>query len=186
MSTISEVGAIKRIFKPGVANLSAGIILGLLFIGGGVFGLLAATKAVIDNRGVFPQGQVGWNWASVGATWIASIAAIPGGVALIKWMRRLMSLRVEVGELGLRITEREGTHAILWDDIEIIEEHHDFERRKYGLPPRLSQKFNVISRGEEPFFFEENAIKGHLQLAEMIKAETHRRSIPWNIKVNPF
>lgn len=186
MSAISEVGAIKRVFKPGIANLSAGIILGLLLIGGGVLGLIASAKAVIENRGVFPEGKDGWNWFSVGLIWIVSPFAMYFGVFIINWMKYLMSLSVDVGEMGLWIKERQGHRAILWDDIRMIEERHDFERRKYGLPPRLSQKFSVILRDGEPFFFEENAIKGHLQLADMIKAETERRSTPWTIKVNPF
>jgi hypothetical protein len=179
MSTTSEVGVIKRTFKPGLANLSAGVILGVLLIGGEVFGLLAATKAVIDNRGVFPEGVPGWNWVGVSMVWVASLAAIPGGWFLIRWMRDLMSLRVQVGMLGLLITEREGSSTILWGDIETIEEQQIFVPRKYGLPPQMSQKFVVNPRGGGPFSFEENAIKGHILLAGMIKAETKARSVPW-------
>ncbi len=57
MSNCSEVGVqVKLVFKPGVANLSAGVILGLLLIAGGIFGLVMSTKAVIVHRGVFHAG----------------------------------------------------------------------------------------------------------------------------------
>jgi len=35
MMTTSEVAAIKKVFKPGVRNLGAGIVLGLLVTAGG-------------------------------------------------------------------------------------------------------------------------------------------------------
>ncbi|WP_074308978.1 hypothetical protein [Singulisphaera sp. GP187] len=145
-----------------------------------------STKAVIVYRGDFPHGYGEWSWFGVFLVWLVSIPAIPGGWYLIKWMRTLMSLKVELGGLGLLLTERDGPRTILWDNIEMMEEHHSIELRNYGLPPRVNKSFIVISREGEPFSFEENSIKDYLLLARMIQIETERRSIPWTIVNDRF
>ena len=52
---------------------------------------------------------------------------------------------------------------------------------KYALPKVMSKNYRLEMNGHEPFHFDGNAIKGHVILAEMIKKETDRRDIPWEI-----
>ena len=184
MTPPPEVGSIHQVFKPGLINTAAGIILGASLLGGGIFGLFAATKAVVVNRGNFPPRVPGiptWDWPGVFIVWVVSTVAIVGGWFVLKWMRSLLSFRVEVGKEGLLIHESSGPRAILWDGIEEVEERQVFLRRKYGLPPQMSLLYIVKPRVGEPFAFEQNSIKEHIMLAGIIKAKTKTRAVPWNI-----
>jgi hypothetical protein len=52
---------------------------------------------------------------------------------------------------------------------------------KYLLPKFTSKSFAVTTKQGDPITFDANSIKRHLELAQMIKVETDRRSIPWEI-----
>ena len=184
-----EIGEIRREFKPGLENLFAGIIIGLLLIGAGCAGLFFSAKAVIESRGSLPFFvEKGPCWAAIGLISALGIAAIVGGVFLIRWIRSLSSLRVAVGVDGLSVTRRDETDVIAWADIVSVRETRLYERppllkgvAQYALPKVMSKNYRLEMNGQEPFHFDGNAIKGHVILAEMIKKETDRRDIPWEI-----
>jgi len=116
------------------------------------------------------------------------IALVIAGICLMIWMRSMLSLRVAVGLNGLLITERNGTRTILWDDIERWWNAHD---RSVAIsagadqvfhPQTGSKAFTVHPRNGKEFGFEQNSIRGHIELGGMLKSETDRRSIPWLIE----
>jgi hypothetical protein len=184
-----DIGEIRREFKPGLENLFAGIVIGLLLIGAGCTGLFFSAKAVIESRGNLPfYVEKGPCWALVALFSALETAAIVGGVSLIRWIRSLSSLRVAVGVHGLSVTRRDETVAIAWADIVSVRETRLYERppllkgvAKYALPKVMSKNYRLEMNGHEPFHFDGNAIKGHVILAEMIKEDTDRRDIPWEI-----
>jgi hypothetical protein len=182
-----EIGAIRREFKPGLENIIAGFIIGLLLIGGGCAGLYFPVQGVIESRGNLPFWvEKGWCWGAVGLAAALGIGAIVGGVFLIRWMRSLSSLRVKVGAHGLSVTQKDGTHVIAWPDIVSVQETHLYERAArgvagYALPKILSKNFQLIIKEREPFCFDANSIREHVILAGMIKKETDQRNIPWEI-----
>lgn len=188
MST-QEIGEIRREFKPGPENLAAGIIIGLILIGAGCAGLFFPARGVIESRGNLPfSADRGWCWLAVGLGWAMGIGAIVGGALLIRWIHSLSSLRVAVGSDGLSVSRRDQADVIAWEDIVSVRETRLYERppvlkgvARYALPKVMSQSYLIEMDGREPFHFDGDAIKGHVILAEMIKEETDRRGIPWEI-----
>lgn len=187
------IGDIRREFKPGMENLVAGIIIGLLLVGGGCAAVYFPTRGVIDSGGDLPawtdKGQSGWSWGAAGILAALGIGAILGGVFLIRWIRSLFSFRVRVGRHGLGVADRSGGRVIRWDDIVSVEEVHLSERppvlkgvAKYALPKVVSKSYVLALRAGEPFGFDGNTVKGHNQLAQLIREETGPRDVPWQIR----
>jgi hypothetical protein len=86
----------------------------------------------------------------------------------------------------LSVTEKNRTQVIAWPDIVSVQETHLYEpvargAVKHVLPKVMSQNFTLNIKDREPFRFDVNAIRGHVLLAHMIKKETDKRNIPWQI-----
>jgi len=191
--TVEQIGEIKQEFKPGLANLVAGIIIGLLMISGGLAAAYFASNAVIASGGNIPlwtgKGQKGWSWGAAGIFAALGFGLIIGGFFLIRWVRSLFSSRVCIGQNGFAALDKKITRVIGWDDIASVEETHLYQRppllkgvAKYALPKLMSKSFIVTLREGEPFAFDGDTIKGPSRLARMIKEETDSRNIPWEIK----
>ncbi len=184
---VQEIGEIRREFKPAYENVIAGIIIGLLMIGGGCTALFFLVKAVIDSRGSLPfWAEKGWCWGAIGLGGALGLGLIAGGAFLVRWMSSVFSLRVKVGTDGLSVTRKGETQVIAWPDIMSIQETHLYESVargvvKYALPKVMSQTFLLKIKDREPFAFDANTIRGHVLLAHMIKKETDQRDIPWEI-----
>jgi hypothetical protein len=187
--TTEELGEIKREFKPGLENLVAGIIIGLLLIAAGCATLFFPIKGVIESGGVWNEKDPkGWPWGA--AAFVAAIGAglVIGGILLIRWIRSLFSFRLRVGQNGFAVSDKKSVRIFGWDDIVSVQETQVYERppilkgvAKYALPKSLSKSFVVKVKQGDPVAFDGNTIKGHSKLAQMIKEETERRSIPWEI-----
>ncbi len=52
---------------------------------------------------------------------------------------------------------------------------------KHVLPEVMSESYVVKLKAIEPFVFDVNTIREHVVLAHMIKTETDKRNIPWEI-----
>ncbi len=187
--TAHEIGKIRREFKPALENVVAGFIIGLLMIGGGCVLVYLAVNGVIESRGNLPFWvEKGWCWGAVGILGALAIGLIGGGVFLIRWMRSLASLRVRVGFNGLSVTQKNGTQIMAWPDIVSVQETHLYEpmaRRgvaKYALPEVMSEIFLLRIKDRDPFLFNVHTIRGHVMLAHMIKKETDKLNIPWEIE----
>lgn len=180
---------IKAQFKPGLDNLIAGIIIGLLLVGGGCTAAFFAVKGVVDGRGSLPVWQEkGWSWTAVALMGAIGIGLVIGGFFLIRWMRSLFSLRVSVDRDGVSVTERDTTQVFPWQDILLVRETHLYERppilkgaAKYALPKTMSKSFVVKRKDGQDFAFNGTTIKGHTKLAAIIKEETDARQVPWEI-----
>jgi hypothetical protein len=187
MMTIQDIGAVRSEFKPALENTVAGFIIGLLMIGGGCAGICFLVNAVIQSGGNPPLwAEKGWCWGAVGILGALAVGLIAGGVFLVRWMRSLFSLRVRVGLNGFSLIRKGETQVIAWSDIVSVEETHLYEPvasglAKYALPKVMSESFTLKLKDREPFTFDVNTIRGHLLLAQMIKRETDKRSIPWEI-----
>jgi hypothetical protein len=190
--TIEELGEIRREFKPGLENLIAGIIIGVLMIGGGCALVYLPTNGVLESGGNLPlwteKGEKGWSWGAAGLIATIGVLLTVGGFFLIRWMRSLFSLRVRVGQNGFSVVDKKTARVFGWDDIQSVKETHLYERppvlkgvAKYALPKFMSKSFMVTIKEGDPFAFDVNTIKGHIKLAQMIKEETDRRNVPWEI-----
>jgi len=190
--TAEELGEIKRVFKPGLENLVAGIVLGLLLIVGGCALVFLGISGVIESGGNLAvwteRDQKGWSWGAAGAFAALGLGLVVGGILLIRWVRSLFSFRLCVGQNGFVVSDKKGERVVGWDDIVSVQETHLYERppilkgpAKYALPKTMSKSFIVIVKQGEPVAFDGNTIKGHSKLAKMIQEETGRRNIPWEI-----
>jgi hypothetical protein len=190
--TCEELGKIKREFKPGRENLIAGIIIGLLLIGAGCTAVFFSIQGVVESGGALPfwlpKGKQRRTWGDVGLLGALGVGLLIGGFFLIRWVRSLFSFRVRIGHNGFSVTDQKTTQVIAWEEIESVHEIHVYERppvlkgvAKYALPKMLSKSFIVTIKERESFEFDGNTIKKHLTLAQMIKEETDRRNIPWEI-----
>jgi hypothetical protein len=184
-----ELGEIKREFKPGLENLVAGIVIGLLLIGGGFAAVFFSTKSVVDSGGNLPfWAERGWCWGAAGLFGALGVGLMVGGYFLIRWVRSLFSFRVRVGQNGFAVTQQKATQVFAWDGILSVQETHLYERppilkgvAKYALPKMMSKSFLIVMKDRASFGFDGNTTKGHTKLAQMIKEETDRRNIPWEI-----
>ena len=190
--TAEQLGEIRREFKPGLENIVAGIVIGLLLIGGGCAAIVDSTKGVLDSGGTLPfwteKGQRGWSWGAAGLFVLLGIGLMVGGFILIHWVRSLSSIRVRIGQNGFSVIDKGTARVFAWDDIVSVQETHLYERppilkgvAKYALPKTMSKSFIVKMKQDEPFAFDGNSIKGHSKLAQMIKEETEPRNILWEI-----
>src|SRR5260370_24217980 len=89
--TVEELGEIRREFKPGLENLIAGIIIGVLLMAGGCAAITFSINGVIEAGGTLPfwteKGQKGWCWGAVGIFVVLGIGLMIGGLFLILWVR---------------------------------------------------------------------------------------------------
>jgi hypothetical protein len=190
--TAEQIGEIKREFKPGLENLVAGIIIGLLMIAGGCAAVVFSTNGVMQSGGSLPvwteKGQKGWSWGAAGIFAALGLGLVVVGIFLIRWVRSLFSFRLRVGQNGFAVSDKKAMRVVGWDDIVSVRETHLYERppllkgvAKYALPKVMSKSFVVMVKEGETVAFDGNTIKGHARLAQLIKEETDRRNVPWEV-----
>jgi hypothetical protein len=178
--TTEQLGETRREFKPGLENLVAGIIIGLLMIGGGGALPCLPTNGVIESGGRLPfWAERGWCWGAVGILAALAIGLMIAGFFLIRWMRSLFSFRERIAQNGFLVSDEKTARVIGWEEILSVEETHIDKRlpllkgvAKYALPKMMSKSFTVNVKQGEPFAFDGNMIKGHTKLAQMLKDET--------------
>ena len=184
-----EIGKLQREFRPGMENLVAGVIIGLLLIGGGCVLGAFTIKGIIESRGQLPVWEdKGFSWGAACIFAFIVIIMIVGGALLIRWIWSLASLRVYVGARGFAVSRRDRLDIFLWDQIGGLKEIHVYERppvlkgpAQLLLPKVLSKSYVVTRKDEKEFQFDGNSIRGHDKLAEMIGAETVDRGVAWTI-----
>jgi hypothetical protein len=183
-----EIGRVRQEFKPGLENLIAGVIIGLLLIGGSCAITFFAVKAVFENRGHLAFWvDKGPSWGAVLIMSAIAIAMIVGGTFLIRWMRSLWSLHVYLGEKGFAVSQQHHLDLFIWNQISSVTETHVFERppvlkgpAQLLLPKAKSKRFLVTREDEKQFPFDGNAIRSHEMLATFIKRETDKLGVPWS------
>jgi hypothetical protein len=185
----AEIGRLRQEFKPGLENLIAGVIIGLLLIGGGCAIILFGAKEIFESRGRLPY------WADKGPSWGAvlimsaiAVGMIIGGTFLIRWMRSLWSLHVYLGEKGFAVSQQHNLDLFIWNQIAQVTETHVYERppvlkgaAQFLLPKVKSKRYLVTRKDEKQFPFDGNAIRGHEMLAGLIKKQTDPVGVPWAI-----
>jgi hypothetical protein len=187
--TPREIGNFQRTFKPGADNLIAGVILGVLMMGGGCTIAYLMTKGVIESRGQLPfWAEKGWCWGAVALAALLALGLIIGGGILVQWMRSLSALQVHVGNDGFAVSRRDGQQIFTWLQIVSVKETHLYERppllkgpAKLLLPKMKSKSYLVRRDDHEEFAFDGNTLRRHEQFAEMIKAQLDGRGVLWEV-----
>ncbi len=187
--TVEQIGEVRKEFRPGLDNLIAGIVIGLLLMGAGGAGVIVVSRAVIEKGGDLPVwADTGWSWGAIALLGVVGLGAMAGGFFLIRWIRSLFSFRVRIGQDGFAVIDRASVRVIGWDEVAAVQETHLYERppilkgvAKYALPKTMSKSYVLKVTSGKPFAFDGNNVKGHNKLAAMIREETDRRNVPWEV-----
>ncbi len=128
-ASLSPVDDVRRLstptatFKSGLANLIAGIIVGLVMIGASGPALVACIGVAMQSD---PKLSVAKNkaasWIGVGLGTIIGLGLAIGGIALIYWVRGMLCLRLYVCPQGFYYTHRGKMHVFRWNEIERVVE----------------------------------------------------------------
>ncbi|MBI1344666.1 hypothetical protein GC163_00105 [bacterium] len=185
----TDQGLTEREFKPGIANLVAGVIIGLLLITAGLAGIYFPARQALLAGGNLPFWvKKGWCWFAILMFWGLGTGAIMGGGWLILAMRTLLSFRVKYTETGLELVEGTNSRSIPWHNVTSVVETHLYERppvlkgpAKLLLPKLMSKSYKLEVSDGEPFEFDGNSVQGHTTLAVLIQQKTRPLNVPWDI-----
>ena len=177
----SPLGKSRDLFRPGLANVVAGIILSLLLIGGGLTIAGFVTREVYRAGGNLPVSvEHGMSWIAAGMGWLLGLGLSIGGVFLGRYAWRLKSHRVEVCEYGFRYWMGGAADEVLWSEVAAIRETIRHERppilkgpAKFLLPKFTSSRYEALTRAGKQYQFDRNSI-GEMLLFEEILREVGR------------
>jgi hypothetical protein len=186
---VESLGSPTGQYRPGGANLVAGIIIGCLLIGGGCAILFVTIRDLIRSGGHIPlAAEQGISWVAVGIASLFVIGLLFGGLSLIRWVRSTSMLRVYVCPGGFYYRCRTKTVAFPWDQISSVRETILHERlplaqglAKHAMPVMMSRGFVVRRIGGEEFGFDGNTLQGHERLGEILRDEARKRDICWEV-----
>jgi hypothetical protein len=186
---VESLGSPTGQYRPGLANLVAGIIIGCLLIGGGVAILFITIRDFARSGGRIPlAAEQGISWVAVGIASLFVIGLLFGGFSLIRWVRSTSMLRVYVCPDGFYYVCRTKTVAFPWDRISSVRETILHERlplatgiAKHAMPMNTSRSFLVRRIGGEEFGFDGNTLQGHERLGEILRDEARKRDIRWEV-----
>jgi hypothetical protein len=182
--TTKEIGEIRRTFGPGIENIIAGYILGLILLSAGCAGLGAFAWGFFTK-----DGEVSiWTWLVLPFSVAICVALVILGISYFPWIYSMSSFRVRVGQYGLLVIDSKSLRGIGWEEIVSVQETFVFARPEvlhfpaYYLIPKLeSKRFKLQVKRGDPIEYDSNSIGSPNTLARMIKEETDRRGIPWMI-----
>jgi hypothetical protein len=178
---IAELGEVEETYRPGIANLAAGTVIGLGLIVGGL--MLACW--LLFRQDPIPLGD-GDRIAKYGLILAIGSLAPLAGIALVTWMKRLFSHRVLWAENGLGYVYRGFIEICAWDHIDEIREVLTHESLKVLKIPGASIKnidrTLIVKRDDgKEFSFTVNSVKRLNRLAQRLKSLSIDRKIPWQI-----
>jgi hypothetical protein len=185
---IRQLGDPIATFKPGMENLVAGVIIGLLMvIGGGALSAFAIREAIINGDRLPWFAEKGSCLAAVVAMGVIGLMLAGAGLVLIYWVKGLFSLRVLVCPAGFLCVRRTELQVFPWIQIERLQETVTQEYfplkgiAKYAAPIGKSRSFVVRRRDGVEFGFDGNTVKNLNTLARLLEEQSRHRSIPWEV-----
>src|SRR5262245_14567424 len=160
-AAILQLGDPIATFRPGMDNLVAGIIIGLLMVaGGGALSAYAFQAALVNGDRLPWYAETGECRSAALVMGAVFLMVAGGGVALIRWVRGLFSSRVLVCPGGLLCLGRTDVRAFPWDQVERVRETVTQEYfplkgvAKYAAPLGTSRSFVVRRRDGAEFAFD--------------------------------
>jgi hypothetical protein len=180
------LGEFRRQFGPSLANAFAGLILGVLAIGGGTYALFMAIKAAADAHGNLPWEAKGrWCWLGVGGCSLVGIFGIATGLFLIYFGRFIFQQRVCVCAGGLWHFDGKQFQAFPWAEIQSIQEDTMHEHLpisspiKYVLPTKASHSYVIKRQDGKQWYLSKNEINNLDGLIDLVRGEAQQRNIPF-------
>ena len=161
VEVLEHLGQPMATFAPSGANLVAGIIIGILCLGGGI--------ALMVGAALKGEGT------TIALGIVAGLFLAAVGVVGIILMPMLFSLRILVCPEGLVRVSGKKVEAFPWEKIIAVTESRSEDHSIGGRNYTVSRQDGV------ELFFDANAVRGVSQLAQLIQEETSKRRIPWRI-----
>jgi hypothetical protein len=186
--SVRRIGKPVAAFKPGLDNVVAGVIIGLLMaIGGGAFLTYALWTAIVKGPNLPWWADKGEGLGAIvfGAVFGMVIAGL--GIALIVGIRSLNTLRVLVGSEGFVCINRKEHQLFLWSQVQKVRETVSREYfpldgiAKYAVPMGKSRSFMVWRRDGVLVGFDGDTVKKVVKLARLIEEGTRPYGIPWEL-----
>lgn len=185
----AAVGQLTKQFRPSVSNAIAGLILGAGCLGGGVFAIYTATRALIRAGWDLPFWQEkGWSLGAVGLAAVLGIVVIGVGVFLIWVARDIAERTIYLCEHGFWYSARSKVRVFPWKEIASIKETVMHEKlplvkgpARALMPTKTSSSYLVRRADGETFNLTASDTSGFGELAGMLKHKAEEMQIPWEI-----
>jgi hypothetical protein len=176
---IEELGVLCDTFRPKIANICAGSILGLALIVGGISFAVFFTQRR-DPRPLDTKDQIA-KYVLIG---VIGVGAPIGGIALLAWMKRLASHRVTVHENGFSFVYTGSTEICKWEELVKINEVFTQEQLKVLKIPgavikNIDRSFVLCRKDGKDFNFDVNSIDNIPRFAECLKEVSDKHGITW-------
>jgi predicted Zn-ribbon and HTH transcriptional regulator len=176
---LDSLGEVRHTFKPKMANIFAGVIIGLLLIVGGLSLAIFLTVRE-DPKPLDDKNRIA-KYAFIAAL---GIVAPIGGVALLVRMKSFLTHRVTLHDEGFRYALGRRDDAYLWSDVRKISEIFTHEQLKVLKVPgaslrNIDQRLQISVRNGKDCGFTVNSIDDVPRFAQCLKAISEKRSIPW-------
>ncbi len=177
---VADMGVPRESYRPKHANIVAGFILGLAMIAGGVS---AAAYLLLRDDPKPVQAMSDWiaKYVIIGGLGLAVPAL---GIALVVWMKRLMSHEVTICENGLIYQYAGANDVVPWVEIAKITEVFTQESIKILKVPgasltNIDRTIVVLRNDGKEFYFSVNSIQNLGAFASLLKDASDRHNLRW-------
>jgi hypothetical protein len=176
---VEDLGEIRETFRPKMANIGAGFIIGLGLLVGGI----TVASFIVKQQDSKPL-HMGDRISKYALAGLLGVGAPIGGIALLVSMKRLASHRVTVHERGFSYTKAGSIEICPWSEIEKISEALTHEQLQVFKIPgaaikNIDRSFALHRNDGKVFNFTVNSIDSIPRFAECLEEARDKFSIPW-------
>lgn len=178
--SIDGFGEVRDTFRPKLANIWAGVILGLGLIAGGI----SAALLLALREDPKPLQTTADRVAKFGFILAFAVGAPAGGVVLLLFVKDLVGHSVSVFDSGFSYVDHGATEIVPWTEVEKITEVFTHERLQVLKIPgaaitRIDRSFVVRRKDGKEFRFTANSIDSIQRFGAVLDAAREQFEIPW-------
>ena len=185
---IKFVGEVTQELAPSYANAIAGVILGLLALGGGGFILTLPIRGAINAGGKLPfYAEHGWCWIAVILMPVPSLLLMAIGVWLLRLSLSITRLRVFICEQGICCADGKSVKVFPWNEVTSIEEKVIHEHLpivkgplRYAMPTKTTRSYKICREDGEKCLCAPGNVENFSVLEQLIRDQAKQRNIAWS------
>lgn len=181
-----SLGEWERTFRPDPRNLVAGMILGVLLLGLGLYGIGFAIRDLAAHEGAIPlNAEKGTSWTGCGLLILFGCALAAGGAALFFWAWTRWAHSVAVYAEGLQWRHHASRADIVrWEEVvecqeEIINETLPILR--VLIANKFAHYYIIVRNDGAKFRVSANSIRDHDALGAILRERCEAGLIPWSV-----
>jgi hypothetical protein len=179
-----------EVFRPGVASIFAGFILGFLFCTGATALFWFIIRQIYLSGADLPfltpedKGSISWGVAGIGL--LTAVGLSLGGIVFgwITW--DLLSRQVELCVNGFRYFTRGCVEEVLWMDVASIRQTVCYEKppllkgpAKVLLPKLATSTYDVVTKNGKEYSFNGDSVKRFKKFVGLLREQAEKSGIPW-------